>query len=108
MKKIERITELERKYVNQVLDNEFRSSKNYCMVTELERKFAELFDVEYAIAMVNGTTTLHAALEAAGVGEGDEVICPPPHHVKHITCSTSCKRHTRVCGHRPRNISDYA
>lgn len=77
MKKIERITELERKYVNQVLDNEFRSSKNYCMVTELERKFAELFDVEYAIAMVNGTTTLHAALEAAGVGEGDEVICPP-------------------------------
>ena len=27
--------------------------------------------------MVNGTSTLHMALEAAGVGPGDEVICPP-------------------------------
>lgn len=77
MKRIERVTELERKYVNQVLDNAFRSSSNYCMVTQLEKEFAETFDVEYAIAMVNGTVTLHAALEAAGVGEGDEVICPP-------------------------------
>lgn len=77
MKKIDRISDLERKYVSEVLDNGFKSTKNYSFVTRLEKEFAERFDSKYAIAMVNGTVTLHAALEAAGVGEGDEVIVPP-------------------------------
>lgn len=76
MKKIQRISELERKYINQVLDGEFKSNHVYEMVTRLEKKFAELFGCKYAVAMTNGTATLHAALEAAGVGEGDEVIVP--------------------------------
>ena len=74
---MDRIGELERKYVNEVLDNAFASDKNYSFVTRLEKEFAEKFNAKYAIAMVNGTVTLHAALEAAGVGEGDEVIVPP-------------------------------
>lgn len=73
---MERISELERKYVNEVLDNGFSSTKNYSFVTRLEKEFAEKFNTKYAIAMVNGTVTLHAALEVAGVGEGDEVIVP--------------------------------
>ena len=73
---MERISDLERQYVNEVLDNGFSSSKNYTFVTRLEKEFAERFDSKYAIAMVNGTVTLHAALEVAGVGEGDEVIVP--------------------------------
>lgn len=77
MKKIERISSLERQYVNEVLDNSFMSTKNYSFVTRLEKEFAERFNTKYAVAMVNGTVTLHAALEAAGVGEGDEVIVPP-------------------------------
>ena len=77
MKKIERISTLEREYVGRVLDGQFKSAKNYCMVTELEKRFAEKMGAKYAIAMVNGTVTLHCALEAAGVGVGDEVICPP-------------------------------
>lgn len=76
MKKIQRISELERRYVNEVLENGFQSGKNYSFVTRLEKEFAERFDSKYAIAMVNGTVTLHAALEAAGVGMGDEVIVP--------------------------------
>ena len=71
-----RITDLERKYVNEVLDNAFVSTKNYSFVTRLEKAFAEKFNSKYAIAMVNGTATLHAALESAGVTEGDEVIVP--------------------------------
>lgn len=71
-----RIGELERKYVNEVLDNAFVSAKNYSFVTQLEKEFAQKFNSKYAIAMVNGTATLHAALESAGVGEGDEVIVP--------------------------------
>ena len=33
--------------------------------------------MEFAISFMNGTCTMHAALEAAGVGPGDEVIVPP-------------------------------
>ena len=73
---MERISDLERQYVNEVLDNAFSSEKNYSFVTRLEKEFAERFQSKYAIAMVNGTVTLHAALEVAGVGEGDEVIVP--------------------------------
>ena len=76
MKQIKRVSELERAYINEVLDGGFQSAHNYEMVTRLEKAFAEKFQCKYAVAMTNGTATLHAALEAAGVGEGDEVIVP--------------------------------
>lgn len=47
------------------------------MTQRLEEKFAEVFGCQYAISFVNGTATMHAALAAAGVGPGDEVIVPP-------------------------------
>src|SRR5439155_14362354 len=74
---IERITERERKYVAEVLDNGFCTRKSTRMVSRLEAAFAQTFRVKHAIAQVNGTATLHAALIAAGVGPGDEVIVPP-------------------------------
>ncbi len=46
-------------------------------VAELERAFAEFIGVKHAIATVNGTTALHAALLAHGIGAGDEVITVP-------------------------------
>jgi dTDP-4-amino-4,6-dideoxygalactose transaminase len=46
-------------------------------VTELERRFAELHEVPHAISCANGSVALHAALVAAGIGPGDEVIVPP-------------------------------
>ncbi|UUX91657.1 DegT/DnrJ/EryC1/StrS aminotransferase family protein [Methanoplanus endosymbiosus] len=42
----------------------------------LEDAFAKKIGRKYAISMNSGTSTLHAALEAAGVGPGDEVISP--------------------------------
>lgn len=74
---IKRIGESERKYVLEVLDTEFRSSKGSMMMQHLEKKFAEKFQVKYAISHINGTATLHSAIVAAGVGLGDEVIVPP-------------------------------
>jgi dTDP-4-amino-4,6-dideoxygalactose transaminase len=46
-------------------------------VKELEEKFIQLCGTKYAIATNNGTSALHAALYAAGIGPGDEVITTP-------------------------------
>jgi len=64
-------------YVREVLGHEFRSSKGSVMTSRLEARFAERFGSRYAISFVNGTATMHAALEAMGVGPGDEVVVPP-------------------------------
>jgi perosamine synthetase len=67
----------ERKYVEEVLAVEFRSSKGSLMTGRLEASFAKRFGSAYAISFVNGTATMHAALEAHGIRPGDEVIVPP-------------------------------
>ena len=41
---------------------------------KFEREFADHCEADYAIALVNGTVALELALEAAGIGAGDEVI----------------------------------
>ncbi|MDY6986981.1 MAG: DegT/DnrJ/EryC1/StrS aminotransferase family protein [Thermodesulfobacteriota bacterium] len=46
-------------------------------VEEFERRFAEFIGTGYAIAVSSGTAALHIALEALGIGKGDEVIVPP-------------------------------
>lgn len=74
---MDRITDLERKYVLEALDNGFRSSLNNVFNAKLEKAFAELVGCRYAIGFVNGTATLHTALAACGVGPGDEVVVPP-------------------------------
>ena len=43
-------------------------------VAKFETKFAEYIGVEHAIAVNSGTSALHAALLAHGIGAGDEVI----------------------------------
>lgn len=44
--------------------------------TEFERKFSQFCGTKYSITATNGTHTLRLALEALGVGPGDEVIIP--------------------------------
>jgi len=43
---------------------------------EFEREFARYVGAQDAIAVSTGTAALHLALEAAGVGSGDEVLLP--------------------------------
>jgi perosamine synthetase len=73
---MERISPLERKYVSEALDNEFRASKRNVFIRRLEAAFCGFVPTKFAIAHANGTCTLHTALAALGVGEGDEVIVP--------------------------------
>ena len=46
-------------------------------VGELERRFAAYLGAAHGIALANGTVSLEIALQAAGIGPGDEVIVPP-------------------------------
>ncbi len=54
--------------------------KNEISVSEepkkLEKEFAEFLGAKYALAEVNGTAAIYAALFILGIKEGDEVICP--------------------------------
>jgi dTDP-4-amino-4,6-dideoxygalactose transaminase len=43
---------------------------------EFEQKFAEWCGAKYGISTSNGTSALHTALAALGIGPGDEVITP--------------------------------
>jgi dTDP-4-amino-4,6-dideoxygalactose transaminase len=45
-------------------------------VEKFEKEFANFCDTEYAIGVNNGTTALHLAMLALGIGQGDEVIVP--------------------------------
>lgn len=79
-----RVGRLEERLVRQVLKSEFRSSKSVGMLAKAEQAFSELLGVEHSIGCVNGTATLHVALEALGIGAGDEVIVPS------LTMSATC------------------
>lgn len=46
-------------------------------VKELEQAFAKLCGATHAVAVNSGTAAIHAALYAAGIGPGDEVITTP-------------------------------
>src|SRR6188472_2167167 len=74
---MQRVADREAAYVQEVLSSQFRTSAGSGMTQRLEQLFAERFNARFAISFINGTATMHAALAAAGVGPGDEVIVPP-------------------------------
>lgn len=45
-------------------------------VTQFEDVFSKYCGVKYGVATSNGTTAIHLALTALGIGKGDEVIVP--------------------------------
>jgi dTDP-4-amino-4,6-dideoxygalactose transaminase len=45
-------------------------------VEKFEKEFATFCDTKYAIGVNNGTSALHLAMLALGIGQGDEVIVP--------------------------------
>jgi dTDP-4-amino-4,6-dideoxygalactose transaminase len=72
-----------------IIDQETKDAVNKYMVNgnlsvkdgtgildEFENRFANYCSAKFALVQNNGTSTLHAALFAAGVGPGDEVIVP--------------------------------
>jgi len=72
-----RVTERAMALLREVVEYGFGNSSGPNMAGRFERAFAERFGVRHAIAMCNGTATLHCCMAAARVKPGDEVIVPP-------------------------------
>lgn len=51
--------------------------RNGSSVAAFEKEFAQYVGAKYAIALCNGTATLHTAMAALGVRPGDRVAVPP-------------------------------
>ena len=82
----------EKEYVNAAIDSTFVSSVGE-YVTRFEKMICDYTGANHAVATVNGTAALHAALLVAGVGENDEVITQPLTFVATANAIAYCRAH---------------
>ena len=59
-------------------------------IAEFEKSVADYVGAKYAVAISNGTSALHAACFAAGIGLGDEVITTPITFAASSNCVLYC------------------
>jgi perosamine synthetase len=79
----------EKEYVDRCIDTGWVSSAG-SFVDEFETRLAEMCHTKWAIAVVNGTAALHAALTLVGVHPNDEVIVPTLTFVATANAVTYC------------------
>ena len=53
---------------------------------EFEKEFAAWAETKYAVALSNGTLALDVALQALGIGAGDEVVVTPRTFMASVSC----------------------
>ena len=66
-------------------------------VKEFEAMICKYTGSKYAVAMSNGTATLHAALLALGVGPGDEVVVPTLTYISSANAVLFCGAKPVLC-----------
>ncbi len=59
-------------------------------IEEVEKKLCKITDAKHACLISNGTAALHVALQAIGVGEGDEIITTPLTFAASANCGLYC------------------
>ena len=69
------LSDLEKKYLIEAVDSKWISSSGE-FIGKFEKGFADFCNTKYATSCSSGTSALHLALLALGVGPGDEVIVP--------------------------------
>ena len=67
---------IDNKKIRDLVNDVFKSNDEYSLTQKFEEEFCKKFGVEYAVSINSATSGLHAALAAAGVEPGDEVIQP--------------------------------
>jgi dTDP-4-amino-4,6-dideoxygalactose transaminase len=65
----------EKDILGKIIDTRILASGSY--VQEFEKVCTDYFGTRYAVAASNGTTALHTALLACGIGPGDKVLTTP-------------------------------
>jgi len=83
----------EKKYLLECIETGWISSEGP-FIKEFEQKFAARVNRKHGIAVTNGTAAIDAAVDALGIGSGDEVIMPT---FTIISCITQIVR----CGAKP-------
>ena len=78
------ITDLEREAVLRVLETQYLSLGPE--LPAFEQKLAECAGVPYAVAVNSGTSALHLAVAALGIGPADEVITTPFSFIASANC----------------------
>ena len=78
------ITSLEKTYVQKVLETPNLSLGP--LLVEFESAFANYLGSQYAVAVNSGTSGLHLAVKALGIGEGDAVVTTPFSFVASANC----------------------
>lgn len=81
--------ERERAYLIEAFDSG-RISGSGPFVDRFEAAFANFIGVRHAITCANGTVALHLALDALGIGPGDEVIIPSLTYIATANAVTYC------------------
>ena len=94
----------ERDYVLECLDSTWISSAGR-FITDFEKAFADYCGVKHAITCNNGTTALHLALVAMGVGPGDEVIIPSLTYIASCNAVTYCGATVVLVDNDPRTFN---
>jgi len=80
------ITAEDTKAVNEVLDSGILFGPYAPQVVALQEEFARYIGTKYCIALNSGTAALHAAIAAADIGPGDEVITTAFSFLASATC----------------------
>jgi dTDP-4-amino-4,6-dideoxygalactose transaminase len=71
-----RPVEREKELVCKLLDEGALTGSGHGLSLEFEEEFREFIGCKYCLSVDHGSTALHSAIWAAGVGPGDEVITP--------------------------------
>ena len=71
--------ESERETIHRIVDDVFSRGHfvGGAQISQLEEEIAKICDVRHAVAVASGTDAITLALNALGIGSGDEVILPP-------------------------------
>ena len=64
------------KYINQAVNNQFRTSKNKHFNNLLTKEFCKKINVKYGVTVSSGTAGLHTTLLSLELKKNDEVIMP--------------------------------
>ena len=80
---------LEKKYILDVIKSNWLSSNGKHTI-EFEKKFSRFLGLNYGLAVQSGTSAIHVALKAAGVGKNDNVITPNFTCISNLSCISQC------------------